>query len=142
MDFFSQRARIALAAVVEIGLHKTPVTQGVLAKRMGVTGRYLEPILQALVAEDVLKGQRGPLGGYLLARADNHISAGLIVRIAYPSGYSVPCGMRVGKLVDRELNRAVKYMVSRLDSVTIAELCADARSAGFDTKDAHQMVEA
>ena len=39
-----------------------------LATRHRLSPRYLEPVLQALVHHGILKGVRGPRGGYELAR--------------------------------------------------------------------------
>ncbi len=53
-----------------------------LAARHQLPPRHLEPVLQALVHEGILKGIRGPRGGYELARAKNTISAEDILRAA------------------------------------------------------------
>jgi Rrf2 family iron-sulfur cluster assembly transcriptional regulator len=44
--------------------------------------RHLEPVLQALVRDGILKGMRGPHGGYELAREKKRISAEDILRAA------------------------------------------------------------
>jgi Rrf2 family protein len=58
------------------------VTGGMLAKRRGLSPRYLEPMLQALVHHGVLKGVRGPHGGYKLGSDPDRISAEDILRAA------------------------------------------------------------
>ncbi|MEI7669190.1 MAG: Rrf2 family transcriptional regulator [Pseudomonadota bacterium] len=45
-----------------------------IAKTNGLTPRYLEQIMQKLVRAKILKGMRGPSGGYLLAREKRRIS--------------------------------------------------------------------
>jgi len=47
--------------------------------------RHLEPALQALVREGVLRGVRGPGGGYEIARDRREITAEEIVRIVETS---------------------------------------------------------
>ena len=42
--------------------------------------RHLEPVLQALVREGILRGVRGPHGGYELARERGQVSADDILR--------------------------------------------------------------
>ena len=44
--------------------------------------RHLEPVLQALVHDGILKGVRGPHGGYELARERKRITAEDILRAA------------------------------------------------------------
>src|SRR5262249_13956798 len=44
--------------------------------------RHLEPVLQALVRHGILKGTRGPRGGYELAREQRRITADEILRAA------------------------------------------------------------
>ena len=45
-----------------------PVRSKHICEYQGVTLRYLEHILQVLVKDGILRGIRGPKGGYLLAR--------------------------------------------------------------------------
>jgi DNA-binding IscR family transcriptional regulator len=57
---------LAVAAVTDIALtgHKGPVTSQALAKHHDLPSRHLEHVLQVLVREGILKGVRGPRGGY------------------------------------------------------------------------------
>jgi Rrf2 family protein len=58
------------------------VSAKTLAVRHGLPPRHLEPVLQALVREGVLKGIRGPGGGYELASEPRDITAEQILRAA------------------------------------------------------------
>jgi Rrf2 family protein len=84
MPFLPRKGILAIAAVVDIALHdgEHPVSAKTLAVRHGLPPRHLEPVLQALVREGVLKGIRGPGGGYELASEPRHITAGQILRAA------------------------------------------------------------
>ena len=66
--------------------HKTserrPVAAKALATRHSLPPRHLEPVLQALVRHGILKGVRGPRGGYELARERSRITADDIMRAA------------------------------------------------------------
>src|SRR5438128_706888 len=75
---------LAIAAVLDIALHADgqPMAAKKLATRHRLPARHLEPVLQALVRKGVLKGVRGPRGGYALAREQRRISADDIVRAA------------------------------------------------------------
>ena len=84
MPLVSRKAILAIAAVVDVALHAKdrPVSARALAARHKLPPRHLEPVLQALVREGILKGIRGPHGGYELGRERKRISAGDIVRAA------------------------------------------------------------
>lgn len=76
MDLSFRKTFLALEAVcyVAIGSKKHPVRSKDIAEYMHLTVRYLEPILQSLVHEGVLKSIRGPKGGYVLAKERRNIS--------------------------------------------------------------------
>ena len=59
-----------------------PVSAKELAARHTLPPRHLEPVLQALVREGILKGVRGPRGGYELGREQRRITAEDILRAA------------------------------------------------------------
>ena len=59
-----------------------PVSAKTLAARRRLPPRHLEPVLQALVQDGILKGIRGPHGGYALGRERNRITADDILRAA------------------------------------------------------------
>src|SRR5579863_3575076 len=84
MNLLSRRSVLAIAAVVDIALHSraSPVAAKALAARHKLPPRHLETLLQGLVHAKILKGVRGPRGGYELARERRRISAGEIVRTA------------------------------------------------------------
>src|ERR1700754_5229085 len=92
MNLLSRRSRLAVAAVVDVALHARPqpVAAKALAGRHNLPPRHLETLLQALVKANILKGVRGPRGGYELARERRRISAGEIVRIAMSQSTADP----------------------------------------------------
>ena len=71
MNLLSRRCMLAIAAVVDVALHArpTPVAAKALAARHKLPPRHLETLLQGLVHANILKGVRGPRGGYELARS-------------------------------------------------------------------------
>ena len=79
----SKKLVYALEAVVDIAYNggSVPVRSKDITKRQGMPHRYLEQVMQRLVHEGILKGVRGPKGGYLLARERRRISVGEIARI-------------------------------------------------------------
>jgi Rrf2 family protein len=84
MPLVSRKGILAIAAVLDVAVHAggRPVSAKALAARHHLPPRHLEPVLQALVHEGILKGIRGPRGGYELARPQNTISAEDILRAA------------------------------------------------------------
>ena len=65
----------AIEAILDISIHSshTPASAKEITKRQGIPSRYLEKILQELVRQKILKGTRGPNGGYALGREKRNI---------------------------------------------------------------------
>jgi Rrf2 family transcriptional regulator, iron-sulfur cluster assembly transcription factor len=84
MPLVSRKGVLAIAAVIDVAINASgrPVSAKTLAARHRLPPRHLEPVLQALVRDGILKGIRGPHGGYELARERNRISADDILRAA------------------------------------------------------------
>lgn len=84
MALLSRKGLLAIAAVLDVAVHgrERPVSAKALASRHALPARHLEPVLQALVREGILKGVRGPRGGYELARERRRITADDILRAA------------------------------------------------------------
>jgi Rrf2 family iron-sulfur cluster assembly transcriptional regulator len=75
---------LAIAVVIDIALQKDgrPISSKTLAARHGLPPRHLESVLQSLVRNGILKGIRGPRGGYELARDPSGVTANDIWRAA------------------------------------------------------------
>jgi Rrf2 family protein len=75
----------ALRAVVELasalGSAARPVTSERLASAQGIPPKFLESILLQLRRAGLIHSQRGPEGGYWLARAADEISLADIIRV-------------------------------------------------------------
>ena len=76
MPLLSSRTILAIGAVVDIAMYsgKEPVSAPDFTDRLQLSPRHLEPLMQALVREGILRGLRGPKGGYRLARRPHAIS--------------------------------------------------------------------
>ena len=129
MHFLSRRSVLALAAVLDVALHArpVPVAAKALAARHNLPPRHLETLLQALVRANILKGVRGPRGGYELARERRRISAADIVRAAMTAAEDEatpsPDSMLVGKIVAPVVDKATQAFLAELEAVTIEEMC-------------------
>ena len=77
MPLVSHKGTLAIAAVIDVAINSAtgPASSKALAMRLKLPLRHLEPVLQALVRDGILKGIRGPRGGYELAREQAKITA-------------------------------------------------------------------
>lgn len=133
MILLSQRSVLAIGAVVDVALHSrpSPVSAKLLAERHELPPRHLETVLQALVRNGILKGVRGPRGGYELARERRKITAGDIVRAAMQATGEddvspVPNSRLVDEIVAPEVRKAGNVFLQQLDLVTVEALCQEA----------------
>lgn len=129
----SRRSLLAITAVVDIALHArpAPVAAKALAARHELPPRHLETVLQALVRVGILKGVRGPRGGYELAKERRRITAGEIVRAAMQANADealppLPQSALVDVVIDPMMQRAMEAWLARLDAVSVADLCREA----------------
>jgi len=127
MPRLSDKSLLAIAAVVDVALHArgTPVAAKALAARHDLPPRHLEPVLQALVHAGVLKGVRGPRGGYELARERRRITVAEVVRVVGAEGEvamdnSPPI---VRDIVQPAVAEAERAFEAALDGVTVEDLC-------------------
>ena len=144
MMLLPRRGLLALVAVVDIALHARPraVPAKALAERHALPPRHLEAVLQALVRHGILKGLRGPSGGYELARERRRISAGEVVRAvlgvedAEAAGGSARSTLLAG-VIAPAISKAGQAFLDELDAVTVEHLCrqAEARAARKDKPD-------
>ncbi len=88
MPMVSRKGVLAIAAVIDVAINARsgPVSAKALAVRHKLPPRHLEPVLQALVREGILRGVRGPNGGYEIAREHYQVSADDILRAVDASG--------------------------------------------------------
>jgi len=140
----SRKTVFALEAVLDIAYNARaePVQAREITKRQGIPQRYLEQVMQELVRAGILKGVRGPRGGYHLARERRKISVGDIVRIVanienLQSSEQYQTESELGNKVVRPLlDDLYNSMMGRLDNTTLQDLCADAerQSVGRETR--------
>src|ERR1700730_7487641 len=84
MPLLPRKGLLAIAAVSDVAVQATgrPISAKTLAARHALPPRHLESVLQNLVREGILKGIRGPRGGYELAREARRVTANDILRAA------------------------------------------------------------
>jgi Rrf2 family protein len=77
----SARVDYALRAVVEIAATEGPLTAERIARAQEIPPKFLESILLQLRRGGVVNAQRGPDGGYWLARPAAEISLADVIRV-------------------------------------------------------------
>jgi Rrf2 family iron-sulfur cluster assembly transcriptional regulator len=141
MILLPRRCLLAIAAVVDVALHArpTPVAAKALAARHDLPPRHLETLLQALVRANILKGVRGPRGGYELARERRRISAAEIVRAALvedeeEAARAAPESRLLSIVVAPLVEEAGKGLLASLDAISVEDLCRRAEDSGAARK--------
>jgi Rrf2 family protein len=128
MPLLSRKGVLAIAAVIDIAVNARglPVSAKALATRHKLPKRHLEPVLQALVHDGILKGIRGQRGGYELGRERRHITAADIVRAAGKAdegaGLHLPDSALVNAVVQPALMEAERSFSAALGRISIEEL--------------------
>jgi len=141
-----RRHLAAIEAVLDIAYHGGPVpVRGVeIADRLGLPRRYLEQSLQSLARAGILLAQRGPRGGYRLARERRRITVGEIVRALEGdddaesksegrpvNGETAGTLSALGASVIIPMARtAEQALQTHLDGLTIEDLCRQGREQG------------
>jgi Rrf2 family protein len=136
MNLLSRRSMLAIAAVVDVALYARPmpVAAKSLAARHHLPPRHLETLLQGLVQANILKGVRGPRGGYELARERRKITVGEIVRTVAAMSAADPdesgaSSRLIRKVIEPGVRKAGESFLANLDAITIEDLCAAAIAA-------------
>jgi Rrf2 family protein len=134
----SKKLVLALEAVTDIAYHggAEPVQSQDIARRLDLPRRYLEQVMQQLVRAGILRGVRGPRGGYRLARERRRISVGDVVRVVrgieeLPPQEDLGSSSELGQKVIGPFWAATEQeLMTKLDEVTIEDLCRRAESRG------------
>lgn len=87
------KGRYALRMMVDLAEQETRnyISLKDVAGRQDISKKYLEQIVPALTQAGLLTTERGPLGGYRLARSPDQITAGDILRVTEGSFTHVTC---------------------------------------------------
>ncbi len=136
----SRKTLYALEAVVDIAYNARPdpVQSKEISERQGIPQRYLEQVMQQLVRAGILRGVRGPRGGYRLARERRRITVADVMRVVAETdagggdGAGAGCGSALGHQVVRPLLDDLQAeLTARLDAITIEDLCRRAGAVGI-----------
>ncbi|MEX1147879.1 MAG: Rrf2 family transcriptional regulator [Sphingomonadales bacterium] len=144
---FSKKMIFAIEAVVDIAYNGRidPVQSKEITRRQGIPQRYLEQVMQQLVRAGILRGVRGPRGGYFLAKERRRITVGEILDVVAAlegSGESgdyesqSDLGRKVVKPLIDDINRDI---MEKLDGITVEDLCTEASSSGIQSEAARKL---
>jgi Rrf2 family protein len=134
----SKRGEYGLRALQDLARHHGggPVPNTELAERNNIPARFLEQILLTLKHGRIVRSQKGPRGGYTLARPPEQITLAEVVRLldgplapigcASETAYE-PCGCPdMEKCGLRRVMREVRDVVAKMmESTTLADLVVD-----------------
>ncbi|MBL8833710.1 MAG: Rrf2 family transcriptional regulator [Rhodospirillales bacterium] len=136
----TKKLLFGIEAVLDIAYNagSRPVQAAAITKRQGIPKRYLEQVLQALVRAGILAGQRGPKGGYRLAKEAAEISVADIVRIVRtievaPDPLDGAPASALGHQIVRPIWHDLQnQQMMALEGLTLAELVGRARKLGVE----------
>ena len=128
----STKGRYALRLMIDLAMNSVgePVSLEDVAKRQGISEKYLEQIISVLNRAGYVKSIRGAQGGYLLRRAPEEYTVGMILRLTEGSLAPVtcvedgdfPCERQencVTVILWKKINDAINSVV---DSITLQDL--------------------
>ena len=89
----STKGRYAIKLMLDLALYSKgqPVKIKEIAKRQGISEKYLESIVKSLTKADVLEGLRGKGGGYRLTRPAEEYNVYEILKLTEGSMAPVSC---------------------------------------------------
>lgn len=134
----SKKSVLALEAVLDVAYNAgvTPVQSREITERQGIPNRYLEQVMQRLVRDGILRGVRGPRGGYMLAKPGHEITVGDIVRIVNdvdPEDDDTASASELGTKVVGPLWHEIENNILRwFDDISVADLCDMANRRGIE----------
>ena len=89
----STKGRYALRLMLDLAMNSTgsPVSLKDVAKRQGISDKYLEQIISVLNRAGYVKSVRGAQGGYMLRKEPEEYTVGMILRLTGGSLAPVAC---------------------------------------------------
>lgn len=138
----STKGRYAVTAMLDLALHtgKGPVTLADISVNQGISLSYLEQLFAALRGKQLVRGIRGPGGGYFLAKPSEDISIADIICAVDEWVEFTRCGGREnchdGKrcLTHSLWNELSDEIFNFLSDITLAELVARGSKNEADRK--------
>lgn len=137
----STRSRYGTRMMLDIALHSKdgPVRIQDVAKRQGLSVKYLEKLIRVLKDAGYIASKRGPRGGHMPATDLSEITVGSVVRHLEGDGKLVECSSDESCCVNEPLcltkrvwTAAADAMFERLDTITFADLVEEMERLGAE----------
>jgi Rrf2 family iron-sulfur cluster assembly transcriptional regulator len=129
------KGRYAVSAMLDLALHDNikPLTIAEIAEKQNISLSYLEQIFAVLRKDGLVRGMRGPGGGYRLAVAADSISIAQIIHSVDENALSK--SNSEAKYLPYEIWADLsKQIYSFLDAITLAQ-CLSNRGTSEDLED-------
>jgi Rrf2 family iron-sulfur cluster assembly transcriptional regulator len=141
VTLLSHKTLLAIAAVVDVALQEgRKISAKALANRQGAAPRSLEPLLRSLVHEGILKGTRGPHGGYELTRDRSAVTlSDILDALDVGEPKDQPKSETVTTIVLPVLSLTEQAFAKALSQITLDDLVRYAKAVEMErlrTKDA------
>lgn len=124
----STRGRYALLLMLDLATYNTgePVRLKDVAKRQQISEKYLEQIISILNKAGFVKSIRGPQGGYMLKKAPEKYTVGMILRQTegnlLPGNYEDSADLEQEAILIRIWEQLDEAINGVLDSITLKDL--------------------
>jgi Rrf2 family iron-sulfur cluster assembly transcriptional regulator len=132
----STRSRYGTRLMLDMAQHYDdgPIHLANVARRQGISVKYLEQIIIPLKKAQYIQSVRGPKGGYILARAPEEVTVGEIVALLEEGTSFVECSdkdescRRSSTCLTRRLwKEAAQAMFDKLHAITLADVIKEAK---------------
>lgn len=134
---FSSTAEYALRAAVFLAMHAGKrANSREIAEQTRSPAGYVSKVLQDLAIAGIVDSQRGPNGGFLLARPAERITVLDVVNAVDPIRRIETCPLGIPShgtalcRLHRKLDDAIAMIEKTLGGSTLAEMCEPARAGG------------
>jgi len=133
----STKSRYGTRLMVDMAQHYEdgPIHLTNIAKRQGISVKYLEQIIIPLKRARYIQSVRGPKGGYVLAKPPEEITVAEIVALMEEGTSLVECSdrnescQRSSTCLTRHLwKEAAQAMFDKLQAITLADIIKGANS--------------
>ena len=130
------RSRYGLRMLLDIALHgeEGPVRIQDIAKRRGISVKYLEQLIRALKKAGFINSKRGPKGGHVLATPAEAIRVGDVVRalesrpeLTECVGNPEVCMISTDSVTRQIWARATESIFRELNAIHLSDLLVQAR---------------
>ena len=136
----STKGRYSLRMLLDLAEHRNKgfVALKDIAQRQGISKKYLEQLVPFLNQSDILRTNRGYMGGYMLAKTPDQYTVGQILRIAEGGLHPVACLEDNPNQCERSVycktlpvwKGLQKLIHEYLDAITVQDILNDTSEGG------------